>query len=137
MKCSLLLTAATLFMAGTQAFAAGLPFSQEQTSKGEVLTDSKGITLYTFDKDKQDTSSCYGACAKKWPPFIAAAGATANGSYSLVTRKDGSKQWAFHGMPLYYWVGDTSEGQTNGDGVHGVWHIVPLVQSSVGGNRSW
>ncbi len=34
-----------------------------------MLTDTKGITLYTFDKDKGKVSSCYGECAKHWPPY--------------------------------------------------------------------
>jgi predicted lipoprotein with Yx(FWY)xxD motif len=26
-------------------------------------------------------------------------------------------------MPLYYWVKDTKEGDTTGDGVNGVWDV--------------
>jgi len=40
-----------------------------------------------------------------------------------IERKDGSKQWAKDGKPLYFWVGDTEPGETNGDGVGGVWHV--------------
>ena len=41
-----------------------------------------------------------------------------------MTRKDGAEQWAFKGMPLYYWAGDSKPGDTNGDGVGGVWHVL-------------
>ncbi|MCM5558532.1 hypothetical protein [Pleomorphomonas sp. JP5] len=93
------------------------------TAKGEVLTDAKGMSLYTFDKDAAGVSNCYGDCAVKWPPVTAAAGAMADDEFSLVTRKDGSQQWAFKGMPLYLWQGDKKPGDVSGDGVGGVWHL--------------
>ncbi|WP_105424390.1 COG4315 family predicted lipoprotein [Neorhizobium tomejilense] len=105
------------------ALAAG-PFKTVKTStKGEVLVGEKGMTLYTFKNDKQGTSNCYDKCATNWPPVMAASDAKADGAYSLVTRKDGAKQWAKDGMPLYYWVKDTKEGDTTGDGVNGVWDV--------------
>lgn len=94
-----------------------------QTTKGEVLTDEKGMTLYTFDKDGKDTSSCYDGCAAKWPPLTAEASAKAEAPFSLVTRKDGSKQWAHEGKPLYLWQSDKKPGDVTGDGVGGVWHV--------------
>jgi predicted lipoprotein with Yx(FWY)xxD motif len=42
---------------------------------------------------------------------------------TTVERKDGAKQWAKDGKPLYFWMGDTEPGETNGDGVGGVWHV--------------
>jgi predicted lipoprotein with Yx(FWY)xxD motif len=42
--------------------------------------------------------------------------------YAVITREDGSKQWAYKGKPLYYWVKDTKPGDVSGDGVKGVWH---------------
>jgi len=47
----------------------------------------------------------------------------AEGAYSLVTRKDGAKQWAKDGMPLYYWIKDTKEGDITGEGVNDVWYV--------------
>ncbi len=93
------------------------------SAKGEILTDAKGMALYTFDKDAKGTSNCYDACAAKWPPATAAAGAMAADEFSLVARKDGSQQWAFKGMPLYLWQGDKKPGDITGDGVGGVWHL--------------
>ena len=94
-----------------------------KTSKGDVLADAKGMTLYTFDKDKKGSSNCNGGCAKKWPPLAAGAMAKAHGNYSIVTRADGSMQWAYKGMPLYGWVKDNKPGDVTGDGVKGVWHL--------------
>jgi predicted lipoprotein with Yx(FWY)xxD motif len=60
----------------------------------------------------------------KWPPLATASGASAAGDCTLVERKDGSMQWAADGMPLYLWQGDKKPGDTTGDGVGGVWHVV-------------
>ncbi|WP_028957558.1 hypothetical protein [Sulfitobacter sp. 20_GPM-1509m] len=118
MKLLTLITGAALFVAATTAIAAPAGMS------GGVLADGKGMTLYIFDKDAPGTSNCYAGCAANWPPFVAKAGASADGDFSLVTRKDGAEQWAFKGMPLYYWAGDSKPGDTNGDGVGGVWHVL-------------
>jgi len=96
----------------------------------EILTNKAGMTLYTFDKDKKNSSVCYGPCAAKWPPYIASSDAKAKKSWGLTTRKDGSKQWTFKGQPLYTWVGDTKAGDTNGDGVGGVWRTAVKSKSN-------
>jgi predicted lipoprotein with Yx(FWY)xxD motif len=93
------------------------------SAKGKVLTDAKGMTLYTFDKDSGGTSNCYDACATKWPPLMAAADAKAEGKYTHTARKDGSMQWVYNGQPLYLWQNDKKPGDVTGDGVGGVWHV--------------
>lgn len=107
-------------VAATAAFAAA-PVKTMESSKGKVLADEKGMTLYTFKNDKKDVSNCYDDCAKAWPPFMADGKAKASGAYSIVDRKDGMKQWAKDGMPLYFFVKDTKAGDVAGDGVKGVW----------------
>src|SRR5919204_6810060 len=37
---------------------------------GRILFDSRGRVLYLFARDRGGRSSCYGACAKAWPPFL-------------------------------------------------------------------
>lgn len=106
--------------AATAAFAAA-PVKTGDSAKGKVVTDEKGMTLYTLKADKKDTSTCYDDCAKAWPPFMADGKAEASGAYSIVDRKDGMKQWAKDGMPLYFFVKDTKAGDVAGDGVKGVW----------------
>ncbi|MBC2768340.1 COG4315 family predicted lipoprotein [Pusillimonas minor] len=90
-----------------------------------VLTGSNGMTLYTFDKDVAGTgkSVCNGPCAVNWPPLVAEAGASASGDYTIITRDDGAKQWAYKGKPLYFWVKDKSPGDKTGEGVNGVWQL--------------
>lgn len=90
-----------------------------------VLTNGAGMTLYTFDKDPAGggKSVCNGQCAALWPPLSAAAGAKATGDYSIVTRDDGTRQWAYKGKPLYLWVRDAKPGDRTGDGVNNVWRL--------------
>lgn len=89
---------------------------------GGTLVGTNGMTLYTFDKDAPGKSTCNGPCAENWPPLKAAATDQGEGNYGIVTRDDGSKQWAYKGKPLYYWVKDAKPGDTTGDGVKDVWH---------------
>jgi len=111
-----------LALALNVASAAGPP-SVAQTAKGPALADAKGMTLYTFDKDSEGKSACTGKCAENWPPLAADSTGAPPAGYSVITRDDGQKQWAYKGKPLYGWVKDTKPGDTTGDGVNGSWHI--------------
>lgn len=114
-----LLVLATGALAQTAA-----PAKVADTSKGKSLVDAKGMTLYIFDKDSAGKSACNGQCAQNWPPLMAPAGAAASGDWSVVTRDDGAKQWAYKGKPLYTWVKDTKPGDATGEGVaNNTWHI--------------
>jgi predicted lipoprotein with Yx(FWY)xxD motif len=89
----------------------------------EILTDSKGMTLYIWDKDTAGVSNCYDKCAAAWPPVLVDASTKVDGDFTLVDRKDSDKKIvAYKGMPLYLWVKDTKPGDTTGDGVGGTWH---------------
>ena len=92
---------------------------------GGMWTTSAGMTLYTFDKDTAGSgkSVCNGPCAANWPPLAAGSDAKASGDWSVVTRDDGSKQWAYRGKPLYAWSKDQKPGDTTGDGFNGAWHV--------------
>ena len=67
-------------------------------------------------------SLCNGPCAENWPPLRADATDQGTGDYTTTTRDDGSKQWAYKGKPRYSWSMDAKPGDTDGDGVKGVWH---------------
>jgi len=99
------------------------PAKTADTAKGKALVDAKGMTLYIFDRDATGKSNCDGACATKWPPLKAAADAKPSGDWTVVTRDDGGKQWAYKGKPLYLFAKDTRPGDVTGDGVNSVWHI--------------
>lgn len=114
--------AATLL--GSSVFAQQKePAMAGKTALGPALTDAKGMTLYVFDKDMGGKSACNGACATNWPPLMAEAAAKPMGKYTIVTRDDGGRQWAYDGKPLYTWGKDAKPGDTTGDGVNSVWHV--------------
>jgi predicted lipoprotein with Yx(FWY)xxD motif len=85
------------------------------------LVNGRGMTLYVYDRDTPSRSMCDEQCAVEWPPFLAASDASTSGDWSVDTRDDGNKQWAYKGRPLYTSVKDQKAGDTNGDG--GVWHV--------------
>ncbi len=119
---ALLAAAFTLSVAG--AAHAADPANIGETAKGRTLTNQQGMTLYTFDKDSVGKSVCNGPCATNWPPFAALANAQPSGGYTIVTRDDGSRQWAYHGHPLYTWIKDSKPGDITGDGfLNGAWHV--------------
>lgn len=123
MKTAVLMSILVIATVATSSTLAAPVVKTMDTVKGQVLTGTHDMTLYTFDKDSHGVSNCYGECAKNWPPFIAMKGVKASGEYSLVKRKDGNAQWAKDGMPLYYWVKDKKAGDVTGDGVNGVWRV--------------
>ena len=99
----------------------------QSTIKGAAaFVNSSGFTLYTFAADGNGVSNCNGSCAGFWPPASVSLGATPSGGFSMITRSDGSKQWAFNGHPLYTFTGDSAAGQSSGDGLvefGGLWKV--------------
>lgn len=93
---------------------------------GGVMVNSAGMTLYTYGKDPVDSgkSVCNGQCATNWPPLKAGADDKPGGDFTIVTRDDGSRQWAHKGKPLYLWIKDTKSGDKTGDGFNKVWAVV-------------
>jgi predicted lipoprotein with Yx(FWY)xxD motif len=115
--------AGVLVLGIAAALAQTAPAKIADTSKGKALVDSAGMTLYTFDRDTAGTSNCNGVCPNNWPPFKAPADAKPSGDWTIITRSDGSKQWAYKGQPLYTFYKDGNSGDVSGDGVNKVWHI--------------
>ena len=89
-----------------------------------MLVDSKGMTVYTYDKDSAGKSACAGKCAENWPPVMATEAKSMDADYSTITRADGKKQLAYKGKPLYTFVKDKKAGDKVGDKVMDVWHVV-------------
>lgn len=118
-----LLLAGSLLAGLGAALAQSAPAATADTPKGKALVNGDGMTLYTFDNDTKGKSNCNGQCANLWLPLIATTDASDGGDFSLITRSDGRKQWAYKGKPLYSWTKDTKPGDTTGDGVNNVWHL--------------
>ena len=126
------LISCTLILAACAAFP--LPTAPVKFSGGVLVTTS-GMTLYTYDKDTKNKSTCVAQCATNWPPLLATASDKAGMDYSLVARDDGSRQWAYDGKPLYLWSKDQKPGDKTGDGVNKTWHVIeePVPDNSGGG----
>lgn len=120
----LVLVTAALVLAGCAQIASLSGAAPVKTADG-VLVNADGMTLYTFDKDVAGSgkSTCNGPCAANWPPLAAAADASASGDWSIVTRDDGGKQWAYKGKPLYRWIKDQKPGDRTGDGFNNAWRL--------------
>ncbi len=100
-------------------------------SLGTYLIANNGMTLYAYSKDSAGVSNCTGICAQLWPPYTAQNGANLvaeypiRGSIATIIRPDGTLQVTYAGMPLYFYSKDASPGDTTGQGIGGVWHVIP------------
>jgi predicted lipoprotein with Yx(FWY)xxD motif len=124
---------------GSDAKSNGSLVKVAKSSFGQILVDSKGISLYDFVKDKGTTSVCYGACAALWPPLtttgkpVAGPGVRAS-LLGTTKRKDGKLEVTYGGHPLYYFVTDHKPGQTTGQGVNqfgGPWWVISAAGNEV------
>src|SRR5437016_9940573 len=109
--------------AGSSASASttGTVITTQAGPAGAFLTAGSGRALYLWAKDGMNMSACSGACAAAWPPVpatgkLTAAGGAKASDLGTITRSDGTKQVTYDGHPLYYFVGDSAAGQTNGQG---------------------
>jgi predicted lipoprotein with Yx(FWY)xxD motif len=109
--------------------AAGALSAQAQSMPGGVkmangaMADSAGKPLYTFDNDTmKGMSHCTGRCETAWPPLKAAADAKAMGDWSVISREDGSKQWAYKDKPLYTFAKDEAGKPGTGEAA-GPWKL--------------
>jgi predicted lipoprotein with Yx(FWY)xxD motif len=94
-----------------------------------MLVSMNNMTVYTFDGDQVGSgrSSCYADCEINWPPLLVDQNATSYGDYSILTRDDGKKQFAYKGKPLYYYRLDNKPDETNGNNLaNGAWRIVRM-----------
>ena len=128
MRATTLLTSAALFAVASYgiALAADAMPAGVKMMAG-MLEDAKGMTLYTWDNDKEaNKSSCNGMCLMNWPALKAQASDKDMGDWKVITRDDGSKQWAYKGKPLYYFSMDAAAGDKKGEGRGMVWHMAHM-----------
>jgi predicted lipoprotein with Yx(FWY)xxD motif len=129
--------AAALLLSASEALAHGeepapppkketplFPVKVVQTRKGSVFADLQGMTLYYFDRDTTGrTSTCEDKCTERWIPLAASADAEAKGDFTVITRSDGSKMWAYRHRPLYTSQSDKTPGDINGFDPNNLWHV--------------
>ena len=100
-----------------------------RTTYGRVLVDRRGFALYLFTRDRSADSTCYGACAAAWPPYVVAKPPPRGAPESVgsVRRRDGRLQVTYAGHPLYYYVGDRHPREVLCQAVSeygGTWYVV-------------
>lgn len=100
-------------------------------AQGLILTDHAGLTLYAFDGEaKKDGQICASSgCNISWIPVVAPALAANVGDFTLVSRNDGTKQWAFKKKPLYRFKDDKLPGDVFGAGADKRWSMVALADN--------
>jgi len=125
------------------ANASSVTIMTHTTSKGTVLTNAQGKTLYWFAIDTPTTSKCTGTCATYWPPVlgkpVAAAGTSLTMGFSTITRSNGQIQATYDGHPLYTYVSDTAAGQIGGNGLNasgGLWWAMTPTGAKLGSAAS-
>ncbi|MFE7773130.1 hypothetical protein ACFU5O_04365 [Streptomyces sp. NPDC057445] len=97
---------------------------------GRILVDDSGRTLYGFTKDKPGGgSACDVDCIAVWPaltsPKDVTAGSGAKASLLKETKLgEGAEQATYGDWPLYYYVGDATPGDVNGQGLDGEWFVI-------------
>ncbi len=115
---------------GTGSQPSGLVVNISQNAKlGNILVDSKGMTLYYWKNDQMNVSTCSGKCLTNWPPLLASGtvtpGTGLNASdFGTTQTTDGHTMVTYKGAPLYYFIGDKAAGDTNGQGIGNVWYVV-------------
>jgi predicted lipoprotein with Yx(FWY)xxD motif len=111
---------------GSAAASSSSVVKTTKIGSATVLTNSKGLTLYTFARDGMNKSNCSGSCIHYWPPQKGPVKATGiNGTFGTIKGTNGSTQATWNGHPLYTYIGDTAPGQAKGNGLNlsgGVWH---------------
>jgi predicted lipoprotein with Yx(FWY)xxD motif len=108
-----------------------------RTELGPILVNGQGHTLYLFLKDRHGKSTCYGGCARVWPPALASGASrvgpgVAAGKLTTTTRKDHKRQLVYNGHPLYAMSADTRPGEMEGQGFLGTWFVVSPAGRRIG-----
>jgi predicted lipoprotein with Yx(FWY)xxD motif len=113
------------------------------TSKGTVLVDAQGLTLYWFANDSATASNCTGSCITYWPPLmgtaVAAAGTSLPHGFGTIRRANGQIQATYDGHPLYTYAGDTAAGMIDGNGLNasgGLWWAITPTGAELGAASS-
>jgi predicted lipoprotein with Yx(FWY)xxD motif len=115
--------------ASSQGSASGQTLKTMSIHGVTVLTNSKGLTLYSFAPDTPTKSACYGSCASYWPPVAGSAKLASGvpGTLTTIKRTDGTTQAVYDGHPLYTYIADSAPGQASGNNINlngGLWREI-------------
>jgi predicted lipoprotein with Yx(FWY)xxD motif len=124
--------------------SSGATVKTASTDLGTILVDGQGKTVYLFERDRGPQSTCNGQCLANWPAVTAdgkpqAAGGVSASKLGTSRRGDGTTQVTYAGHPLYYFAGDSSAGDTNGQGVDAFgarWYVLGSSGAAVTGQQT-
>ena len=108
-----------------------------RTKLGPILVNGQGHALYLFLKDRHCKSTCYGGCARVWPPALSsgtpsAGPGVAAAKLTTMVRTDHKRQLVYNGHPLYAMSADTRPGEMAGQGFLGTWFVVSPAGHRIG-----
>jgi predicted lipoprotein with Yx(FWY)xxD motif len=120
-----------------QAFAGvplpdGISTAELVNAGGQVFLDAHNHALYSYSGDlNDDKSHCVATtgasaaseCPNHWQPLGAGEAANNLGEFTVIERPDGTRQWAYQGLPLYTYDLDFVKEDANGVGVDARWSV--------------
>jgi predicted lipoprotein with Yx(FWY)xxD motif len=130
--------------AGTPEPPATTKIALRNSAFGPILVDGSGRTLYLFEADGKEKSTCAGDCAAVWPPLVAhgapqAADGVNQSLLTTTTRSDGSLEVVYNGHPLYYFVSDKQAGDVTGEAIRSFgaeWYVLSAAGSKIDRGQS-
>jgi predicted lipoprotein with Yx(FWY)xxD motif len=112
----------------------GATIRMHSTTDGLAVSGAKSLTVYMLTTDTGNPSSCTasGACTTTWPPLITtgkphAGTGTSPGLLGTFVRGNGARQVTYNHHRLYYFAGDSTAGDDEGQcfpGNPGKWYIL-------------
>jgi predicted lipoprotein with Yx(FWY)xxD motif len=123
---------------GSSTAAAAPTLALRANKLGRILVDAQGHTLYLFREDTTSSSTCYGGCARVWPPATidgeprAGAGLIARKLKTTKRRDTPLAQMVYNGHPLYTAEADGRPGDATGQGFFGTWFVVSAAGKQIG-----
>jgi predicted lipoprotein with Yx(FWY)xxD motif len=107
------------------------------TSLGKVIAGADGKVLYLYQPDgTAEVSTVAPGVLVAWPPVVVKTAPTVGAGLdqskvSAGTQPNGMKWVRYNGHLLYGFTGDAAPGDTNGNGIAGVWHAVTAAGDAV------
>jgi predicted lipoprotein with Yx(FWY)xxD motif len=100
--------------------AANTTVQLRQTSRGMILTNGSGFTLYQFTRDRRRKDMCIAisGCYEVWPYLDGSGTVTAGpgvnaAKLSTISLVYGFRQVTYYGHPLYTYSRDAGPGETS------------------------
>lgn len=102
-------TGATSAPGSDSPAATGTTITSATSDFGTVLWGPDRQVVYIWEKEPNETPTCYDDCAEAWPPVLTDGEPVADGEVDpallgTTERRDGSAQVTYNSHPLYYYA---------------------------------